>query len=70
MKYIDYQNNAKSFRSLTGFSPEQFGELLPYFEESHNGYFSNYAMNGRTGTQVVSRGTAVFLELRHEWQVS
>jgi hypothetical protein len=43
MKYMDYQNNAKRFRSLTGLGPEQFGELLPCFEESHNAYFSKYA---------------------------
>jgi hypothetical protein len=46
MKYIDYQNNAKSFRSLTGLSIEQFGELLPYFAEAHDEYFTHYDMNG------------------------
>jgi hypothetical protein len=47
MKYIDYQQNEKSFRSLTGFSREQFGELLPCFEDAHSTYFSTYDMNGR-----------------------
>lgn len=46
MKYTEYQNNEKSFRSLTGFSCEQFIALLPYFEEAHNEYLTNYDMNG------------------------
>jgi hypothetical protein len=46
MKYTDYQNNEKSLRSLTGFSPEQFRELLPTFAEAHNEYFTEYGMNG------------------------
>ena len=46
MKYLDYHNNEKKIRSLTGLSPEQFLGLLPYFEESHNGYFTDYGMNG------------------------
>jgi hypothetical protein len=33
MKYTTHQNNAKSLRSLTGLSPEQFKELLPYFTD-------------------------------------
>lgn len=47
MKYIDYQHNEKSLRSLTGLSIEQFRDLLPYFEESHNAYFSQYDMSGK-----------------------
>ena len=47
MKYKDYQNNEKSFRSLTGLSEKQFSELLPYFEEAHNEYFTKYDMKGR-----------------------
>jgi len=46
MEYIDHQNNEKSFRSLTGFSHEQFLVLLPYFEEVHNEYLTNYDMEG------------------------
>ena len=46
MKYTDYQHNEKSFRSLTGFSWEQFNQLYPYFERSHNEYLSHYDMNG------------------------
>jgi hypothetical protein len=46
MKYTTCQNNAKSFRSLTGLSPEQFKELLPWFTEAHNEYFSTYDMEG------------------------
>jgi hypothetical protein len=47
MKYTDYQNNEKSFRSLTGLSLQQFNELLEYFEEAHNAYFSKYELNGK-----------------------
>lgn len=46
MKYREHQNNEKSLRSLTSLSPEQFRELLPYFEEAHNAYFTQYDMNG------------------------
>ena len=47
MKYKDYQNKEKPFRSLTGLSAEQFSELLPYFEWGRNEYFSRYDMKGR-----------------------
>ena len=47
MKYADYQNNEKSFRSLTGYSHEQFLALLPCFEEAHNEYLTNYDMKGK-----------------------
>jgi len=47
MKYTDHQNNEKSFRSLSGLSLGQFKELLPFFEEAHNEYFSQYDMNGK-----------------------
>jgi hypothetical protein len=47
MKYTDHQNNEKSFRSLTGFSHEQFLALLPYFEQAHNEYLTHYDMEGR-----------------------
>jgi hypothetical protein len=46
MKYIDYQNNENSFRSLTGYSHKQFEALLPYFECTHNEYFTLYDMDG------------------------
>ncbi|MCL1937238.1 MAG: IS5 family transposase, partial [Candidatus Azobacteroides sp.] len=46
MKYSEYQNNEKSFRSLTGLSHEQFKALLPYFEEAHNEYLTYYDMEG------------------------
>lgn len=47
MTYTDYRNNVKSFRALAGLSVEQFDELLPYFEDSHNDYLSRYEMNGK-----------------------
>jgi hypothetical protein len=46
MKYTEHQNNEKSFRSLTGFSHEQFLALLPCFAEAHNEYFTRYDMEG------------------------
>jgi hypothetical protein len=46
MKYTDNQNNEKSFRSLTGFSREQFLALLPRFEQAHNEYLTHYDMEG------------------------
>jgi len=46
MKYIEHQNKAKSLRSLTVLSPDQFRELFSYFEEAHNEYFSVYDMDG------------------------
>ena len=46
MNYLTYQHNEKSFRSLSGVSLEQFNELLPFFEDSHDAYFSRYDMNG------------------------
>jgi hypothetical protein len=46
MKYTDYQNNEKSFRSLTGLSLEQWKALLSYFEEAYNEYLTHYDMDG------------------------
>lgn len=47
MKYIEYKDNEKKFRALTGLSHEHFCELLPYFEYAHNAYFTHYDMNGK-----------------------
>lgn len=47
MRYIDYQNNEKRFRSLTSLSPSQFSKLLSYFEDAHNEYFTKYDMQGK-----------------------
>jgi hypothetical protein len=47
MKYSEYQNDEKSFRSLTGLSREEFSGLLPFFAEAHNDYFTHYNMNGK-----------------------
>src|SRR5215510_15307165 len=46
MNYSTYQYNEKSFRSLSGLSPEQFNELLPFFADAHHAYFSRYDMSG------------------------
>jgi hypothetical protein len=47
MNYKEYQNNEKSFRSLTGLSTGDFQELLPCFAAVHNDYFSSYDMSGK-----------------------
>ena len=47
MKYTEYQNDDKKFHSLTGLSVKQFAELLPFFKEIHNEYFSRYDLNGK-----------------------
>jgi hypothetical protein len=43
----EYQNTEKSFRSPTGLSREEFGELRPCFAEAHDDYFTHYDMNGK-----------------------
>lgn len=35
------------FVSMTGYSINVFNDLLPYFEEAHNHYFSRYEVNGK-----------------------
>ena len=47
MKYKDYQNNEKGFRSPTGLSGERFKELLSCFEDAHNERFTRYNMSGK-----------------------
>jgi hypothetical protein len=46
MKYTDYQNSGKRFRSLTGLSCEQWRALFPCIEEARNEYLTNYDMDG------------------------
>ena len=46
MKYTDYRNNETSFRALSSLTPQQFLELLPYYEDAHREHFSRYELDG------------------------
>ena len=35
------------FIAMTGYNVAIFNELLPYFEEAHNTYFSRYDVSGK-----------------------
>ena len=50
MNYKEHKDNAKSFRALSGLSHDQFCQLLPYFEASHNDYLSEYELTGKRRT--------------------
>lgn len=52
MKYEQWRKNAIRFVAMTGYSFEQFDELLPYFQQGHVAYFNKFQINGkrRTGT--------------------
>ena len=47
MKYQDWQNKQNRFTAMTGYTVEDFNRLLPYFKEEHQGYLSEYHMNGK-----------------------
>lgn len=47
MNYTKHKENPIRFRALTGLTHEQFSYLLPFFEEEHNDYMSEYDMNGK-----------------------
>ena len=53
MKYEQWRKNAIRFVAMTGYSFEQFDELLPYFQQAHVAYFNKFQINGkrRTGTR-------------------
>jgi hypothetical protein len=42
MKYSEYNDREKKFRSLTGLSHEHFRKFLPYFEEAHKACFTHH----------------------------
>jgi hypothetical protein len=46
MKYEQWLKNTPRFVAMTGYLPERFFELLPYFREAHDEYLSKYQMNG------------------------
>lgn len=50
MKYEQWRKNAIRFVAMTGYSVEQFLELLPYFEQAHYAYFTKFQINGRRRT--------------------
>jgi DDE superfamily endonuclease/Helix-turn-helix of DDE superfamily endonuclease len=47
VKYEQWKKNPIRFVAMTGYSMEQFGQLLPYFKEAHDTYVSRYQMNGK-----------------------
>ena len=47
MKYEQWRKNAIRFVAMTGYSFDQFDELLPYFEQAHTAYFSKFQINGK-----------------------
>lgn len=47
MKYLEWQNKQNRFTAMTGIDIEVFNKLLPYFEESHQAYLSQYHMTGK-----------------------
>src|ERR1700678_2522845 len=53
MKYTEWVKNPTRFLSMTGYKIECFNELLPWFEEQHNIYYSKYDIYGKrkTGTR-------------------
>ena len=53
VKYEQWKKNPIRFVAMTGYTVEQFGQLLPYFKEAHDQYLSRYQINGkrRKGTR-------------------
>ena len=47
MKYEQWLKNPTRFVAMTGYLPERFYELLPFFKEAHDEYLSKYQMNGK-----------------------
>lgn len=47
LKYEKWLQRPSKFISMTGYMPEDFQRLLPFFEEAHDGYLSRYEMNGQ-----------------------
>jgi hypothetical protein len=47
MKYEQWLKNPIRFKAMTGYSIEQFEELLPTFIEIHDEYLSKYELNGK-----------------------
>ena len=47
MKYEQWLKNTPRFVAMTGYLPERFNELLPYFREAHDDYLSKYHLNGK-----------------------
>ena len=47
MKHKQWLKNPTRFVATTGYLPERFDELLPYFRQAHDEYLSKYRMNGK-----------------------
>jgi len=47
MRYENWQKTPERFLAMTGYTHEQFPELLPMFEDAHNEYFTHNDINGK-----------------------
>jgi hypothetical protein len=47
MKYKQWLKNPVRFVAMTGYTPELFKALVPYFREAHDTYLSKYQLNGK-----------------------
>lgn len=47
MKYTQWLKNETRFLAMTGYSPELFHQLLPYFSEAHDEYLGIYSLAGK-----------------------
>jgi len=52
--YNKWIKNSVSFVALTGFTIEQFKELLPYFEDAHQKYFNRYELGDKKRKFVIN----------------
>lgn len=47
MKYQDWQTKPGRFLAMTGYTVDEFNELLPYFEQAHDQWLNRFQMNGK-----------------------
>jgi hypothetical protein len=56
MKYLEWQKNPIRFLAMTGYTKNEFDELLPFFKTAHDEYLSRYDITGkpRSGERAYS----------------
>jgi uncharacterized phage-like protein YoqJ len=47
MKYEEIKNSPERFKTLSGYTLEQFEQLLVLFEDELETYLQNYTLNGK-----------------------
>lgn len=47
MKYQQWAKNPTRFLAMTGYTVEQFGQLLPFFVAAHDDYFQRFDLKGK-----------------------